>query len=48
MRKRFKISQAAWASRFMKERGRHLRVEDEMIHVDWDEEYDRRDQSSTD
>jgi hypothetical protein len=33
---RYKISQAAWASRFMKEKGRRLRVEDETIRVDWE------------
>jgi len=36
LRVRFKISQAAWASRFMKERGRRLRVEDELIRIDWE------------
>jgi len=36
VRVRFKISQAAWASRFMKERGRRLRVEDERIRIDWE------------
>jgi hypothetical protein len=35
-RVRYKISQAAWASRFMKERGRRLRVEDEQIRIDWE------------
>ncbi|MEN8151775.1 MAG: metallophosphoesterase [Planctomycetota bacterium] len=36
LRERYKISQAAWASRFMKEKGRRLRVEDEKIRVNWD------------
>ena len=35
-RERYKISQAAWASRFMSERGRRLRIEDETINIDWD------------
>jgi len=35
-RVRYKISQAAWASRFMSERGRRLRIEDETINIDWD------------
>jgi hypothetical protein len=36
IRERYKISQAAWASRFMKARGRRLRVEDDLIAVDWE------------
>ncbi|MHC4342406.1 MAG: metallophosphoesterase family protein [Planctomycetota bacterium] len=36
VRERYKISQAAWASRFMAERGRRLRTEDDLISVDWD------------
>ena len=35
-RTRFKLSQAAWASRFENESGRRLSVEDELIRVDWD------------
>ena len=35
-RKRYKISQAAWASRFMSEKGRRLRIEDETINVAWE------------
>lgn len=38
VRMRFKISQAAWAARFEAERGRRLRVEDELIRVRWDPE----------
>jgi len=34
-RQRYKISQAAWASRFMAERGRRLRIEDDLISVEW-------------
>jgi predicted phosphodiesterase len=34
-RQRYKISQAAYASRFMNEKGRRLRIEDETIAVDW-------------
>jgi len=34
-RARFKISQAAWASRFEASRGRRLRVEDDLIRVGW-------------
>ena len=34
-RTRYKISQAAWASRFEAERGRRLRVEDELIRFDY-------------
>jgi hypothetical protein len=37
VRLRYKISQATWASRFMAEKGRRLRVEDDLIRVDWDE-----------
>ncbi len=36
MRTRYKISQAAWASRFEKSKGRLLRLEDELIRVDWE------------
>ena len=35
-RLRYKLSQAAWASRFEAEQGRRLRVEDELIRVDWE------------
>lgn len=35
-RARFKLSQAAWASRFEAAEGRRLNVEDEMIRFDWD------------
>ena len=35
-RLRYKLSQAAWASRFEAERGRSLRIEDEVIRVDWE------------
>jgi len=31
----FKISQAAWASRFEAAEGRRLRIEDELVEVDW-------------
>ena len=34
-RVRWKISQAAWASRFENKRGRRLGVEDDMIRIDW-------------
>jgi len=34
-RERYKISQAAWASRFMAAQGRRLRVEDDLINVGW-------------
>lgn len=34
-RARFKVSQAAWASRFEAARGRRLRVEDDLIRVGW-------------
>jgi len=34
-RARFKISQAAWASRFESSAGRRLRLEDDLIRVDW-------------
>ncbi len=34
-RLRFKISQAAWASRFEASEGRRLRIEDQLIRVDW-------------
>ena len=37
VRMRYKISQATWASRFMAEKGRRLRVEDELIRIRWDE-----------
>jgi hypothetical protein len=36
VRERYKISQAAWASRFMAARGRRLRVEDDLISVQWE------------
>jgi hypothetical protein len=36
-RQRYKISQAAYASRFMNERGRRLRIEDETINFAWDD-----------
>jgi hypothetical protein len=42
VRFRYKISQAAWASRFMKEKGRRLRVEDETIRVDWEKSMAKR------
>ena len=35
LRGRYKISQAAWASRFMAAKGRRLRVEDDLIDVAW-------------
>jgi len=35
-RERYKISQAAWASRFMAAKGRRLRIEDELISVAWE------------
>ena len=35
VRTRYKISQAAWASRFMAAKGRRLRIEDELIGIDW-------------
>lgn len=35
-RMRFKLSQAAWASRFENSRGRRLSVEDELIRVEWE------------
>ncbi|MHC4932698.1 MAG: hypothetical protein ACYTGV_10970, partial [Planctomycetota bacterium] len=35
VRERYKISQAAWASRFMAERGRRLRTEDDLIRVNY-------------
>jgi len=41
-RLRYKISQAAWASRFMKEKGRRLRAEDETIHVAWEKSMAKR------
>ena len=34
-RARVKISQAAWASRFESSQGRRLRLEDDLIRVDW-------------
>ena len=36
VRIRWKISQAAWASRFENKRGRRLRVEDDLIRIDWE------------
>ncbi|MHC4848145.1 MAG: metallophosphoesterase family protein, partial [Planctomycetota bacterium] len=36
-RMRYKITQAAYASRFMNEKGRRLRIEDETINVGWDD-----------
>ncbi|MHC5049078.1 MAG: metallophosphoesterase family protein [Planctomycetota bacterium] len=36
VRKRYKISQAVWASRFMAAQGRRLRVEDDLIAVEWE------------
>ena len=42
VRRRFKISQAAWASRFENSLGRQLSVEDELIRVDWDKAFQRR------
>lgn len=36
VRLRYKLSQAAWASRFEYEKGRRLRVEDDLIRVDWE------------
>ncbi len=36
VRKRYKISQAVWASRFMAAKGRRLRVEDDLIAVEWE------------
>ena len=33
---------AAWASRLMKERGRRLSVEDEMIRMDWDKSFRKK------
>lgn len=41
IRERFKISQAAWASRFEQSRGRLLNVEDELIRVDWEKMVDK-------
>ena len=35
IRERYKISQAAWASRFMAAKGRRLRIEDDLISVEW-------------
>ena len=35
-RARFKLSQAAWASRFEKSLGRRLSVDDELIRIDWE------------
>ena len=46
VRARFKISQAAWASRFEKSQGRRLSVEDELIRVDWDKAVQRAQQMS--
>jgi hypothetical protein len=42
VRLRYKISQAAWASRYMAEQGRRLRVEDEMIRMQWDDKSEQR------
>jgi len=42
VRVRYKISQAAWASRYEKQRGRQLSVEDDLIHLDWDKMMGRR------
>ncbi|MEZ5988872.1 MAG: metallophosphoesterase family protein [Planctomycetota bacterium] len=39
-RARYKLSQAAWASRFESSRGRRLSVEDELIRVDWERTVD--------
>jgi len=36
MRARFKLSQAAWASRYESAQGRRLQVEDDLIRVDWE------------
>jgi len=41
-RLRFKLSQAAWASRFENSEGRRLRVEDNLIRIDWDKAMERR------
>jgi len=41
-RVRFKLSQAAWASRFEGAQGRRLRVEDDLIEIDWDKTEARR------
>ncbi len=37
----FKLSQAAWASRFENSEGRRLRVEDELIRIDWEKAVQR-------
>ena len=42
MRAHFKISQAAWASRFENSKGRRLRLEDEVIRIDWEKTMERR------
>jgi hypothetical protein len=41
-RVRFKVSQAAWASRFEASRGRRLRVEDDLIRVGWSKKQEGR------
>jgi len=41
-RLRYKLSQAAWASRFEAEGGRTLRIEDQVIRVDWEKAERRR------
>jgi hypothetical protein len=38
VRARYKISQAVWASRYEKAKGRQLRVEDELIRIGWDKD----------
>jgi hypothetical protein len=44
-RGRFKLSQAAWASRFEGAKGRNLQVEDQLIRVDWERSQRKREQS---
>jgi len=41
-RARWKLSQATWASRFEQAQGRRLRVEDDLIRVDWESAKARR------
>jgi predicted phosphodiesterase len=44
-RLRFKLSQAAWASRYESTRGRRLQVEDELIRVDWETTRQKRERT---
>ena len=43
-RLRYKLSQAAWASRYESAQGRRLSVEDDLIRIDWDRAMQRRQQ----